>query len=203
MTTSGLYVIEHRSSGRRYYGSSIDVPFRLHEHRRLLRRGAHHSPYLQRAWNKHGESAFDFKPVAMLDAENLLEFEQRAIDSNSGGYNMNPIAGKPPSPKGKKRSKAHCKALSRALLGNQISESVKAKLRRKNTLKKPCPYCGRERKRYYNKHGKMYKLAHTCGDWDCHIAGALKGQANSVVARKKNSRGGTATLIHVEEGAAI
>jgi len=92
----GIYCIEHINSGRKYYGSSKNIKRRLTGHRSQLLEGVHHNLQLQRAVNKYGIEAFTFGVVEEtpnLDALTLLEYEQKFIDSNAGGYNMAPANG--------------------------------------------------------------------------------------------------------------
>lgn len=56
----GVYVIRSISTDRFYYGSSEDCRKRKQGHLRALRRGDHHSIFLQRVFNKYGEGDFRF-----------------------------------------------------------------------------------------------------------------------------------------------
>jgi group I intron endonuclease len=77
----GLYAIVHQPTNRCYVGSANDVRRRFKEHRSLLRRGSHHSRYLQNAWNKYGEQQFVFKVVAAVDSlEEARTLEQIMLD---------------------------------------------------------------------------------------------------------------------------
>jgi group I intron endonuclease len=93
LNRSGVYVIEHVASGRRYVGSAVDVGKRWKEHRRQLATGRHHSPHLQRAWNKHGETAFAFHVIAWCPREHLIACEQMLIDGLRPAFNCSPTAG--------------------------------------------------------------------------------------------------------------
>jgi len=48
---------------------------------------------MQRAWQKHGETAFEFKVLAICSRDNLLFYEQRFLDAWSPEYNTAPVAG--------------------------------------------------------------------------------------------------------------
>lgn len=93
----GIYRIWHTASNRSYVGSAVDVAKRLGSHFRMLKRKAHHSVKLQRAWDKYGETAFNFSIVEIVESkEKLVEREQHWIgvfDSCRSGFNMAPIAG--------------------------------------------------------------------------------------------------------------
>ena len=68
---------------------------RWRSHRCLLRRGAHHAPKLQRAWEESGEAAFTCRTILCCAKADLLFYEQRAIDqcrAAQDGYNQSPFA---------------------------------------------------------------------------------------------------------------
>lgn len=97
--TPSIYQIRHVESGKVYVGSAVNPHQRCYEHRSILSRGLHHSAYLQRAWNKYGESAFVFEIVEpVLLVEDLIAREQYWIDAlhasdPAHGYNTAPVAG--------------------------------------------------------------------------------------------------------------
>jgi group I intron endonuclease len=71
-----------------------------------LRKGTHHSRYLQNAWNKYGEENFEFKILEFVDPELCIETEQEYLDCalSEQLYNMSPTAG---NTRGVKKSEAH------------------------------------------------------------------------------------------------
>jgi group I intron endonuclease len=83
----GVYVIEQIGIDRYYIGSSKAIRNRWYVHRRLLRRGEHHSVFLQNAWNKHGEDSFSFRILEECKPEELESREQQYIDSFSPVFN--------------------------------------------------------------------------------------------------------------------
>lgn len=78
---TGIYLIEHKDSGRVYVGSAVNFTNRWKAHRCHLKKGTHHAPHLQSAWNKYGEAAFEFKKLLVCKKTDLLLYEQRAIDT--------------------------------------------------------------------------------------------------------------------------
>lgn len=77
----GVYAIVHVPTNRAYVGSTNSMTRRFKEHRMSLRKGKHHSPYLQNMWNKHGESEFDFKTVTVCDSlDDAKSVEQLFLD---------------------------------------------------------------------------------------------------------------------------
>lgn len=89
----GIYVIKNLKDGRLYYGSSKNIEKRFEGHNRGLKTQKHHNLFLQRAWNKDGENAFEFSIVEECSVDQLFIVEQRYIDANVGGYNLAPAGG--------------------------------------------------------------------------------------------------------------
>jgi group I intron endonuclease len=94
---SGIYKILNITNGKCYIGSAVNIAARWRIHTSRLRHGNHHSVKLQRSWNKHGKSAFEFSIIEECEIESLLDREQYWIDSlgsfGNAGYNMSPTAG--------------------------------------------------------------------------------------------------------------
>lgn len=96
--TCGIYCIVNTQDGKVYVGSSVSIGRRMNQHKVGLRRGSHHSQYLQRAFDKRGGEAFVWTILESCPAESLCEREQfwmdalAAADSRTG-YNMCPAAG--------------------------------------------------------------------------------------------------------------
>lgn len=79
--TPSIYQIRHIESGKVYVGSAAEPRKRYAIHLTLLRKGRHHSRYLQNAWNKYGEDAFVFEIIEpVLFVEDLITREQYWID---------------------------------------------------------------------------------------------------------------------------
>lgn len=113
MRISGVYEIMLKGTRHCYVGSSVDIQTRKRQHFLALRRGKHHSQYLQNAWNKYGEERFEFRLVeAVTDVNLLIQREQYWIEEKKPVYNMNPNA--------------------TSNLGMVTSEETKAKLREYN-----------------------------------------------------------------------
>lgn len=102
MKKSGIYQIINKINGKSYIGSSINLTWRKTKHFTELRNQKHHSIILQKAFNKYGESNFEFKILANCLSEYLIKLEQWFIDNINPEYNVCKIAG---SCLGVKRSK--------------------------------------------------------------------------------------------------
>lgn len=89
---SGIYSIRHIASGREYVGSAVCIYRRWCSHVRLLERGKHHSRHLQRAWKQYGRQAFDLTLLELAAPTDLIEVEQRCLDSRRPTFNVLPTA---------------------------------------------------------------------------------------------------------------
>lgn len=122
----------------------------------MLNQGNHHSIHLQRAWNKYGESVFDFTVLENVEEKlKLIEREQHYLDElqpfGKRGFNIAQIAGSTLGVKrtpeqiermasfhrGKKISQQHKDAISRAIKGRKHSEASKQKMREAKLANNP------------------------------------------------------------------
>lgn len=92
-TLGGIYEIVNIQNQKRYVGSAVDFDHRWKEHRKFLRAEKHHSPHLQRAWNKHGADAFEFRVIRFCEPDRLIAEEQAEFDRCKPEYNICPNAG--------------------------------------------------------------------------------------------------------------
>ena len=90
---TGIYQITNLHNGKSYVGSAVSFRKRWKEHLRQLSNGDHHSTVMQRAWNKYGEAAFEFKKLLVCAKADLIWFEQRALDVLKPAYNICKVAG--------------------------------------------------------------------------------------------------------------
>lgn len=94
-----MYAIRQLSSGKVYIGSaSRSFSHRWRRHKNELRDGVHHSPILQRAWDKYGEADFVWEIVELCDPEECITREQQWIDATGScdpckGFNIAKVAG--------------------------------------------------------------------------------------------------------------
>ena len=93
-TNGGVYTIKNINNGKLYVGGSKELPRRETNHFYALAHRKHINNYLQNAWNKHGENAFVFGVLEIVDSPDLLtEREQWWIDhlmpyKHEYGYNI-------------------------------------------------------------------------------------------------------------------
>jgi group I intron endonuclease len=90
---TGIYQITNLHNGKSYVGSAVSFRNRWREHVRQLSTKTHHSKVMQRAWDKYGEAAFEFKKLLVCAKADLIWFEQRAIDTLKPAYNICKVAG--------------------------------------------------------------------------------------------------------------
>lgn len=93
MLASGVYTIRNTVNGREYVGSAAAFRYRWNKHRSELTRGGHHNSKLQRAWNKYGPAAFEFKPLLICARKDNVFYEQRTMDALQPFYNLAKKAG--------------------------------------------------------------------------------------------------------------
>lgn len=136
---TGIYQIINQINGKRYVGSAKELTYRKRKHFQQLNDKKHHNIYLQRSYNKYGKKNFNFEILLYCDKENLIFYEQRAIDAYNFKkelYNISPIAG---SSLGVKHSEKAKKNMSKSHIGRKykpMSEEQKEKLRKANIGKK-------------------------------------------------------------------
>src|SRR4051812_3052749 len=90
---SGIYTIINLINGKILVGQSKNVKSRLHAHKNRLRTGIHENSHLQKAFNKYGESAFEFKLLENVERDYLFMMElywSNLLDAHneSKGYNI-------------------------------------------------------------------------------------------------------------------
>jgi len=98
---SGIYIITHNKTFKRYVGQSKDIQRRLQCHWSSLRDNKHENKPLQNAYNKYGRDAFSVSTIEC--AENLLtNIEQSMLDQWSNLYNICKKANVPPAAWGRR-----------------------------------------------------------------------------------------------------
>lgn len=96
MDKNGIYKIINNVNGDYYIGSTankLGFKERWKVHRRDLRNNNHCNDYLQKAWNKYGEEAFEFKIVEICEKDECIKLEQKYLDNEKPKYNLCKTAG--------------------------------------------------------------------------------------------------------------
>lgn len=136
---SGIYKITNTVNGKFYIGSAVDFKRRWNVHRCQLRQGRHHSPHLQRAWDKLGENAFEFSVIECVEKDSLLQVEQQYLDKlkpfdGHVGYNISEKAtgvGLPgvKNPNyGKRMPNDQREKIRKTLTGHHVSQETRQKI---------------------------------------------------------------------------
>ena len=77
--TSGIYILTNKANGRRYIGYSVDIEARWEDNKNQLKRGGwKYRPLMNDDWQKHGENAFSWGILEVLDTKEPAEFNKRA-----------------------------------------------------------------------------------------------------------------------------
>ena len=146
--TSGVYQILCIPTGKVYIGSSEDLARRWSNHCTLLRGNRHDNKHLQFAWNKYGESAFEFTVIELVLVGFCLEREQYWLDKTQSyntkcGFNLARVAGAAMSGRshtpetkakmsqshtGKPLTPEHRAAVSRGQIGKIVSAETRTKM---------------------------------------------------------------------------
>lgn len=79
MVTQGIYQIENSINGKRYIGSSFNIPDRWKRHIRELNKGTHKNKHLLAAWNKYGCDNFKFSILELCTPEEINKKEEYYI----------------------------------------------------------------------------------------------------------------------------
>lgn len=184
----GVYILE--SPNGAYIGSSKRIDRRLYEHKHFLRKGTHINPKLQAAFNKHGD--LSGRVLLLCREEDLILYEQIAIDAMRPRYNLSRLAGKvdhtpevrskiSASRMGKKLPNETRRKMSASRLGKKrppMSEATKVKLRTIALNRTP------EQKAAAGKKNKGRKLS---PDHIAALVAAHKGKRRSDEVRARMS----------------
>ena len=121
---SGIYQIVNHKTGHRYIGSAVNLGRRMNYHRWLLEGNRHWNRRLQLAWIKYRAPAFEFTVLCVCRKDDLLFFEQRAIDQFAASlYNTKKLAH---SMLGYRHTDAARQKMSAAKLGTKQSPETRS-----------------------------------------------------------------------------
>lgn len=131
----GIYQILNIKNSRRYIGSTMDFRARFNTHKSHLKSNRHGNSYLQNAWNKYGEDAFEFTKILICEPKDLIMYEQIFMDyyrSLDLVYNVRMNAenniGIAPANKGVPLSEERKEHLRKINLGKKHTEESKVKM---------------------------------------------------------------------------
>ena len=92
---TGVYQIKNIINNKIYISSTKQCfRVRFNHHLQALRNNKHKNPHLQNAWNKYGESMFEFSILKVCKKEDTYLWEQQYLDNRNKelSYNINPNA---------------------------------------------------------------------------------------------------------------
>lgn len=147
-----IYQMKNLKTGCIYIGSSINFHKRRLEHLSDLKGGFHHSPYLQRSYDKHGVDSFEFSILAKGPEIYLKKLEQWFLDALKPKYNMAKDAIRPSL--GRKLTQEQKDKISKLhqnnthTLGRKSSEETKKKMSLARTGKSTAGQ-NNDNKKYY------------------------------------------------------
>jgi group I intron endonuclease len=121
----GIYCITNLVNGKCYIGSAVSIRRRWDLHLSDLRNNRHHSPILQKSFNKHGEKSFCIEVLARCSKSDLIYFEQKCLDLLKPEYNICKTAG---SCLGSKQSEETKEKRAQKHRGQKRSEETKRKI---------------------------------------------------------------------------
>lgn len=126
---SGVYVIRNRIDGKSYVGSAVSLRKRWRDHKDSLEgRHGRPNPRLRNAWRKYGAGAFSFAPIIYCAVDDLLLYEQLAMDALQPEYNIRKIAESNIGLKWSAEVRERMGAPKRGVKRGPLSEELRAKL---------------------------------------------------------------------------
>lgn len=89
----GIYKIENKVTNKVYIGKSVNIEKRWVQHRCHLNNNVHANDYLQKAWNKYGEIAFNFSVLceceeSVIDEKEVYYINLYKATDRTYGYNL-------------------------------------------------------------------------------------------------------------------
>lgn len=144
--TAGIYAIVNILNNKKYIGSTSNFNKRYRQHFNLLSKNKHVNSHLQYAFNKYGNSSFEFWILEQCEdiPDTLLLLEQKYINSD-GDYNICKIAGKTTGIKGKAHEVSEYQR-SKIIESNKNRIWTKEELKRRSEFMKNSSLVASQRK---------------------------------------------------------
>jgi len=133
---TGVYQLINLINDKRYIGSSINLKERKSSHFRELKKQNHRNKYFQRAYNKYGIDNLKFEILLYCSKEDLIFYEQRAIDAYDFKILYN-VKKKADSNQGLKLSEEHKRKISESNKGRTPSAETRLKMSESQKRKPP------------------------------------------------------------------
>jgi group I intron endonuclease len=139
LAKTGIYSITQKSTGRKYIGSTSENFYkRWRRHLSELKKGNHHSQFLQRTWDKCGSNDFVFEIIEFHDALSvsgnlsLLNLEQSYLDKLTPEFNISPSAHSRKGMKVSNETRARIKEARKYQVMKPVTEETKKKISESN-----------------------------------------------------------------------
>jgi len=177
---SGIYLIRCEPTGKLYVGQSTNIKKRKAVHYSELRGGYHKNTHLQRAYNKHGESAFRFcilECAKIKDLDSLETYWIRFFRSDDGVHGFNMESG---GNLNKTASKETKEKISAVQIGRKQRKESVEKRRISNTGKK-------RSKEFCIRNGDLHRGKNVSAETRAKISAAKLGSTHSEETKKKMS----------------
>jgi group I intron endonuclease len=185
----GIYIIKNKKNGNFYLGQSGNLRRRWQSHHQRLIKGIHSNPHLQAAWNKYGESAFEFLVLEYCAIEQLDEREQRYLTSHVEKGNCYNIAKDATAPmRGKTHTPEARQKIAEAGRGRVFSDETRQKmsnsLKGKNLGRKP-PNTGKPLSDEQKRHLSIVLTGHHHTPETCaKMSETRRGEGNHFFGKK-------------------
>jgi len=133
MRKCGIYGMFNMANGKVLVGSSVDIQTRWSAHRRSARRDMHDNDYFQKAWNKYGESMFEFRILEECSQDMLIVLEDLWINRHQSlnekfGYNFQNASRTVFSDESRQNARKRQVGKKNSFYGKHISPAHKLKL---------------------------------------------------------------------------
>lgn len=125
---SGVYTITAPSGGQ-YVGSAVNFSKRWTAHRHHLRRGTHPNKALSSAAKKYGISGLEFRTIIVCRPDDVLMYEQLAIDALKPRYNSLRFAGHSTGWRHSEETRARISEVHTGRIRGPMSDVTKQKIR--------------------------------------------------------------------------
>ena len=132
-TCPGIYKIVFTNNSY-YIGSASNVRARCMGHVSKLKNKKHENPIMQSVFLKYPQNII-FEVIKIVKKEDLLIDEQVHLNFNYGNklcININPVANKPPSAKGRVHTAQHKTYMSEKMKGRVLTKEWKEKIGNSN-----------------------------------------------------------------------
>lgn len=160
--SAGIYAIVNTATGKWYVGQAQNFRTRWRSHHNDLVNRRHHSHYLQRSWDIHGEDAFVFRVLEdVLDLSQLTAREQYWMDSRPRNerYNGSPTASTNRGMKFGSLSIIHKLQISQAHKGRNKGKPLRG-ITAESIRKRSATHRGKKRSRAFCERNRERLMGH-------------------------------------------